>query len=128
MSRKMIDYIVKGKKVFVGLEDSKRTWKISVRCEWVEIHFTSFAAKYLVLREYLKNKYPECDIAVIYEAGFEGFGLYEKLTEDNIKCIVTPPNKVTQEKSTLIQWNSPFSTSKFNSFTKNFSPCVFKLL
>lgn len=103
MSRKMIDYIVKGKKVFVGLEDSKRTWKISVRCEGMEIHFTSFAAKYLVLREYLKNKYPECDIAVIYEAGFKGFGLYEKLTEDNIKCIVTPPNKVTQEKSTRIK-------------------------
>ena len=103
MKRKMINYIVKGKKVFVGLEDSKRTWKLSVRCEGMEVHYTSFKAQYSVLREYLRNKYPECDIKVIYEAGFKGFGLYDKLTEDNIKCVVTPPNKVTQEKSSRIK-------------------------
>lgn len=28
MNRKMIDYIVKNKKVFIGLEDSQRTWKV----------------------------------------------------------------------------------------------------
>jgi transposase len=103
MNRKMINYIVKGKKVFVGLEDSKRTWKLSVRCEDMEVHYTSFKANYSVLREYLKNKYPECDITVIYEAGFKGFGLYDKLTEDGIKCVVTPPSKVTQEKSSRIK-------------------------
>ena len=27
------DFVVKGKEVFVGLEDSKKTWKIAVRCE-----------------------------------------------------------------------------------------------
>jgi transposase len=103
MKKKMINYIVKGKKVFVGLEDSKRTWKLSVRCEGMEVHYTSFKAQYPVLREYLKNNYPECDITVIYEAGFKGFGLYDKLTKDDIRCVVTPPNKVTQEKSTRIK-------------------------
>jgi transposase len=103
MSRKMINYIVKGKKVYVGLEDSKRTWKLSVRCEGMEVHFISFEARYSVLRDYLRNNYPDCDIIVIYEAGFKGFGLYDKLTEDGIGCIVTPPNKVTQEKNTKIK-------------------------
>jgi len=103
MNRKMINYIVKGKKVFIGLEDSKRTWKLSVRCEDMEVHFTSFEAKYSVLRDYLRNNYPNCDITVIYEAGFKGFELYDKLTQDGIKCVVTPPNKVTQEKSTKIK-------------------------
>lgn len=51
MNRKMINNIVKGKEVFVGLEDSKRTWKLSVRCEGREIHYTSFEARYAVLRE-----------------------------------------------------------------------------
>lgn len=45
-------------------------------CEGREIHYTSFEARYAVLREYLKNKYPECEISVIYEAGFKGFGKY----------------------------------------------------
>jgi transposase len=44
------------------------------------------------------NKYPECSINLIYEAGFKGFGLYDSLMEDGVNCIVTPPNKVTQEK------------------------------
>jgi transposase len=103
MNRKIINYIVKGKKVFIGLEDSKRTWKLSVRSEGMEVHYTSFEAKYSVLRDYLKNKYPDCEIMVIYEAGFKGFGLYDLLTRDGIDCIVTPPNKVTQEKSTKIK-------------------------
>jgi len=103
MSRKMQDYIVKGKKVFVGLEDSKRTWKICVRSEMREIHNASMEARYLTLHSYLRNKFPECDITVIYEAGFKGFGLYDKLIEDGISCIVTPPSKVTQEKCNKVK-------------------------
>lgn len=102
-ARKMIDYVVKGKSVWVGLEDSKRTWKISVRCENREVHYTCMPARYDVLREYLHKKFPECQITLIYEAGFKGFGLYDKLTSDGITCIVTPPNKVTQEKDCRVK-------------------------
>jgi transposase len=31
--RKMQDYVVRGKRVFVGLEDAKRTWRLCVRSE-----------------------------------------------------------------------------------------------
>jgi transposase len=103
MKRKMQHFIVENKKVYVGLEDSKRTWKISVRCEEREIDYVSMAAQYTNLRTHLKNKYPGCDITVIYEAGFRGFSLYDKLTEDGITCIVTPPSKVTQEKKNKVK-------------------------
>lgn len=103
MSRKMQDYIVKGQKVFIGLEDSKRNWKISVRYDGREVHYTSMEAKYAALHTHLKNKFPECDITVIYEAGFKGFGLFDKLTEDGIDCVVTPPSKVTQEKCNRVK-------------------------
>jgi transposase len=98
MNRKMKDCIVKGKKVSIGLEDSKKTWKISSRSEGMEIHYLSMAARYGDLQKYLKDRYPECAITVIYEAGFKGFGLHDQLVSDGFKCIVTPPNKVTQEK------------------------------
>jgi hypothetical protein len=32
-TRKVQDFVVKGKEVFVGLEDSKKTWKLAVRCD-----------------------------------------------------------------------------------------------
>jgi transposase len=99
----MQDFIVKGKDIFIGLEDSKRTWKISCRCEKMEIHYTSMPADYAVLRSYLQKNYVECRITVIYEAGFKGFGLHDKLVEDGYSCIVTPPNKVTQEKVSRVK-------------------------
>lgn len=103
MNRKMKDYIVKSKKVFIGLEDSKKTWKLAVRSEGMEVHYATMPARYAGLREYLKGKYPDCDITVIYEAGFKGFGLYDQLVSDGLKCIVTPPNKVTQEKNSRVK-------------------------
>lgn len=103
MNRKMQQYIVKGKKVFVGLEDSKRTWKICVRSEGMEVHYLSMDAKYAGLKHYLLCNYPDCDIKVIYEAGFKGFGLHDQLVKDGFKCVVTPPSKVTQEKDTRVK-------------------------
>ena len=101
--RKMKDYIVRGKKIFVGLEDSKRTWKVSCRCERMEVHYASMPADYGILRNYLQKNYPECQVSVMYEAGFRGFGLYERLTEDGFECVLTPPNKVTQEKDCRVK-------------------------
>jgi transposase len=96
--RKMRDFDVKGKRVFVGLEDSKRTWKLCVRCEGMVVHELSMPAEYDNLRSYLQGHYPECKIRVMYEAGFGGFWLHDRLQADSIDCVVTPPSKVTQEK------------------------------
>lgn len=96
--RKMRGFIEKGKRVFVGLEDSKRTWKICVRSGGLVVDEVSMPAEYGNLRTYLLDRYPDCRIRLIYEAGFSGFWLHDLLEEDGIDCIVTPANKVTQEK------------------------------
>lgn len=96
--RKLQEYIVKSKRIFIGLEVSKRSWKLCVRCDKMIVHETSMPAEYENLKSYIRNNYPDCEAGVIYEAGFSGFWLYDKLTSDGFKCVVTPPNKVTQEK------------------------------
>lgn len=101
--RKMQEFIVKGNKIFIGLEDSKKTWKLCVRCDRMVVQETSMPAKYEVLQAYLLNRYPECEITVMYEAGFQGFWLHDLLEKDGIKCIVTPPNKVTQAKDERVK-------------------------
>ncbi len=92
------EFVVKGKEVFVGLEDSKSTWKIAVRCERMLIHQVSMEAKYPALIGYFRNKFPECAIRLIYEAGFKGFNLHDRLAEDGIDCVVIPPHMVTEPK------------------------------
>lgn len=101
--RKMQEFIVKGKRIFIGLEDSKRTWKVCARSEKTIVNEASMEAKYEVLRSYLRNKYPECEITVMYEAGFQGFWLHDLLVQDGYTCVVTPPNKVNGPKSDRVK-------------------------
>jgi len=101
--KKMQEYIIKGNRIFVGLEDSKKTWKVCVRCNRMIVHETGMPAEYEVLQGYLMNHYPECTITLMYEAGFHGFWLHDLLEEDGIECIVTPANKVTCAKDDRVK-------------------------
>jgi transposase len=101
--KKIQEYVIKNKKIYIGLEDSKRTWRLCVRCEGIIVHEVSMPTEYINLRNYLSGKYPGCEIHLIYEAGFKGFWLHDLLEDDGIDCIVTPPNKVTQEKDSRIK-------------------------
>ena len=92
------NYILRNEKVFVGLEDSKKTWSLCIRSGGIIIHETSMPAQYGVLRNYFNNKFPKCQIEVMYEAGFRGFELHDQLEADGLECVVTPPHTVTEEK------------------------------
>lgn len=96
--RKIRQYVVKGQAVYVGLEDSKRSWKVCVRSEGVVVDEASMEARYEVLRAYLRRRFPQCRIRVLYEAGFRGFGLHDQLVADGWECVVTPPHTVTEAK------------------------------
>jgi transposase len=91
-------YILRNEKVFVGLEDSKKIWTLCVRSGDIIVHETSMPAEYGVIRNYFNNKFPECQIKVMYEAGFRGFNLHDQLISDGWDCIITPPHTVTEEK------------------------------
>jgi transposase len=94
----MQDYIAKGKDIFIGLEDSKKSWRLCVRSERMVIHETSMEARYEGLRSYLRTRYPDCRITVMYEAGFKGFNLYDQLTRDGYECYVLPPHLMEEPK------------------------------
>lgn len=95
---KRSEFILKDAEVFVGLEDSKKTWKLCTRSGGVVVHETSMPADYDNLRNYFNNKFPGCRIKVMYEAGFRGFDLHDQLLADDWECVVTPPHTVTEEK------------------------------
>jgi transposase len=101
--RRIQPYILRDKQIFVGLEDSKRTWKLCVRSEGMVVHDTSMPASYDNLRSYIRNRYPGCKVKLIYEAGFSGFWLHDLLESDGYDCIVTPPHRVTQPKVSRVK-------------------------
>lgn len=93
------EHTLKNQVIYVGLEDSKKSWKLCIRSLGKVVKEASIPADYSNLRAYFHRHFPECAISVIYEAGFSGFNLYDQIGADGWRCIVTPPNKVTQEKS-----------------------------
>jgi transposase len=96
--KKIQEYILKGKDVFIGLEDSAKTWKVCARSGKTVVNETTMPAKYENFRNYLHKRFPDCRIEAMYEAGFRGFELHDLLVADGWKCIVTPPHLVTEEK------------------------------
>lgn len=100
---KVVEYIAKEKQIFIGLEDSKRTWKLCVRSGGMIIHEVSMEARYKILSRFLSQRFPDCDVSLIYESGFKGFTLYDKLVADGYHCVVTPAHTVTQSKVTKVK-------------------------
>lgn len=98
MVKKQSEIVLQDEQVFVGLEDSKKTWCLCVRSEGRVVNEISIPAHYENLQHYFQNKFPGCKITVMYEAGFSGFGLHDQLVSDGWECIVTPPHTVTEEK------------------------------
>lgn len=96
--RKMVNGLLESQEIFVGLEDSKKTWKICIRSDKRIVHQTHMPAQYEVLRSFFERTFPNCKIHVVYEAGFRGFNLYDDLVSDGYDCIVVPPHTVHQEK------------------------------
>ncbi len=94
---------LRGQPVFIGLEDSKRTWKVCVRASGMIVHEISMPAEYDNLKGYIVNTYPDCSVSVMYEAGFRGFSLYDELKADGYECVVIPPHLVTEAKNNRVK-------------------------
>ena len=103
VTRKMVNGIIESQEIFVGLEDSKKTWKVCVRANKQIVNEASMPAKYDTLKAYFDNNFPRCKVHVIYEAGFKGFGLYYALTTDGHACTVVPPHTVVQAKCSRVK-------------------------
>ena len=99
----MREYNLKGKEIFVGLEDSKKSWKLCVIYNKEVVDRISIPAKYEVLEKYFNYRFPQCKINLIYEAGFKGFWLHDLLQKDGINCVVTPPHLVKEEKANKVK-------------------------
>jgi len=101
--KKIVNVIAEGKKIYIGLEDSKRTWKICVRSDGMVISETSMEASYQVLQTYLRRHFPNCAVLVVYESGFRGFTLHDALILDRYDCHVIPAHRVTREKTNRVK-------------------------
>ena len=86
----------KGETVYVGIDLHLYRWHITARTKEQELFSGNIAGKWEALLKLL-DRYRGHRIYVVYEAGYFGFWLYDRLVSCGFHCIVTPPSLVPQQ-------------------------------
>lgn len=88
-----------GQKIYVGMDVHKKSWSISIFTEQFEHKTFTQPPEIDVLVNYLCRNFPGASYNSVYEAGYSGFWIHDKLRERNVNCLVVNPADVpTKDK------------------------------
>lgn len=119
-----------GQKIFCGLDVHKRSWKVSIRTDQMELKTFSQEPSVASLTNFLKKNYPSAIYELVYEAGFCGFRYQREFTQEGINCIIVHPadvptmDKEKQRKSDPVDCRKLSKTLSDNSLTGIFIPGI----
>ena len=88
-----------GQQIYVGMDVHKKSWSISIFTDQFEHKTFSQPPEVGVLVNYLKRNFPGAAYKSVYEAGFSGFWIHDRLQEQGVQCLVVNPADVpTKDK------------------------------
>jgi len=94
MRTKVNENLFKDQPFYVGIDDHKKNWTVTILSETFEHKTMSQNPDSELLASYLKRNFPGAIYHAVYEAGFSGFNTCRKLNDLGIKCIVVHPADV----------------------------------
>jgi transposase len=94
--RRSKEQVTGGEDLFVGIDLHKIRWHVTIRTFDVELFSASIPGDWEALRRVL-DRYAGHRLEAVYEAGYFGFRLHDRLVAYGIPCPVTPPSLVPQE-------------------------------
>jgi len=83
-----------GQNIYAGIDVHKKSWQVSIYSEELYHKTYSQPPKPEVLRHYLERHFPKGTYNSVYEAGFCGFWIHDKLQELGVNNIVVNPADV----------------------------------
>lgn len=119
-----------GQKIFCGIDVHKKSWKLCIRTDQMELKTFSQDPSVSILESFLRKNYPGASYKVVYEAGFCGFGYQRAFTQKGIDCIVVHPadvptmDKEKQRKSDPVDCRKLSKTLSVNALNGIFIPGV----
>lgn len=88
-----------GQQIYVGMDVHKKSWSISIYTDQFEHKTFSQPPEVGVLVNYLKRNFPGAAYKSVYEAGYCGFWIHDRLQEQGVQCLVVNPADVpTKDK------------------------------
>jgi len=86
----------KVKRLFVGIDLHRQQWHVTIVAESEIVFSGSIPGTWEALRQLL-DRYRGIAMTAVYEAGYFGYWLHDRLVEYGVDCIVTPPSLIPQE-------------------------------
>jgi len=83
-----------GQHIYVGMDIHKKSWSVSIYTEHFEHKTFTQPPEVKKLTNYLQRNFPGATYHCVYEAGFSGFWIHDRLTEEGIHCMVVNPADV----------------------------------
>ena len=94
-----------GKRLWVGIDVHLRVWHVTVLTQdGLKLFSNSIPAGWRSLQKLLKH-YAGAEITAVYEAGYFGYDLYDKLVANGYEAVVTPPNKIPSAAGDRVKTN-----------------------
>ena len=89
---KQLDF--SGQKIFCGIDVHKKSWKVCIRSEQMELKTFSQKPCAIELVRHLRKNYPLANYQVVYEAGFCGFSPQREFSKEEVSCLIVHPADV----------------------------------
>lgn len=83
-----------GQPIYVGLDVHKKSWAVSIYTEHCEHKTFTQPPETEVLVSYLRRHFPGASYQAVYEAGYSGFWVHDRLQAQGVRCLVVNPGDV----------------------------------
>lgn len=88
-----------GQHIFIGIDVHKKSWSVCILTNHFEHKTFSQPPDVGALVNYLKRNFPSATYHAVYEAGYSGFWIHDRLREQGVECMVVNPADVpTKDK------------------------------
>lgn len=82
--------------IYVGIDVHLRQWHVTIRTDEVELFSGSIPGTWSALSSLL-GRYEPDRVMAVYEAGFSGYWLHDRVVAWGGRCVVTPPSLIPTE-------------------------------
>lgn len=109
--------------IFVGVDIHSLSWQVTVRTRELILQRASIPGNWESLRKLL-SRWQSREVAVVYEAGFSGFWLYDEVVGWGGVCVVLPPSRIPVESGNRIKTDRRDSAKLAELASSRELPCV----
>ena len=102
----------KGQNIYVGIDVHLKSWSVTILSETSVLKRMSQGADPDALHRHLVSHYPEAEYYSVYEAGFCGFWIHDRLTELGVHNIVVNPADVPTMNSERLRKTDAVDSKK----------------